>query len=688
VRARAVAALVAIGSSSVGSLARLGGEPRGLMWAIRALSQIGGEPAVGPLTQHLGHKTRAVRAEAAKGLVAVGSASVPALLAVAARRDRPLLEAAQALSVLADARAIALLAGLLTHERAAVRSVAAYGLERIGGVATSAAVAALEQSGLCSVEAAQVLSRLSDGSSFAALDRALKSTDAGVRRSAAVGLGRAEPPVVTDNLLGAARDPDRTVRSAAVWALGRLSGDAAAQDVIIEASQDDDPVVGAAVARALYGSRTATAHAVLLRQLRAESPSVRAAAAQSLQGPRESSVAALLGLLDDEAWHVRRAALGSLVGLGWEPATVHEQVLYALGCRDWPLLLAFGATAVDQLGEHLKAWDPRLRRLAAEALTEFGDSALEAASSTLRGGASVPARVGAARVLGAIGGAQALAVLVAAFGEDNAPSVRRSIGRALNRLGDCRGDAEGLASLEELQQEWAVDYVEIRAAAPSPHVGDVIAFLSDVLPQEWAAIYAAQNPHPPNISVVSVAGFDYLFDNPEHLIQAGELDERAAVADRLVAVHGRSGVLHGQRDDSRLRPFPLGPVDPSVGPMRGKYDRGHVMGHALGGGLDINVIPQAAGTNEGSSEDGRRFRSIERYAAEHPGIYCFARPLFAGFAGHPAVLEFGVLKEDGTLWVERFGNVPDEVEAEEIERLYMEKVLKRRGRRSVRSTPE
>jgi len=49
-------------------------------------------------------------------------------------------------------------------------------------------------------------------------------------------------------------------------------------------------------------------------------------------------------------------------------------------------------------------------------------------------------------------------------------------------------------------------------------------------------------------------------------------------------------------------------------------------------------------------------RSMERYCLEHPGIFLFNRPFYADGTARPAMLEFGVLKAEGQLWVESFEN--------------------------------
>ena len=123
-----------------------------------------------------------------------------------------------------------------------------------------------------------------------------------------------------------------------------------------------------------------------------------------------------------------------------------------------------------------------------------------------------------------------------------------------------------------------------------------------------------------------------------------------------------------------MRGTPLGPVEFMSPARTTRYDRGHFIAHSLGGGLYINIFPQPAVLNRGWSEDGKLFRSMERYCKTHPGTYCFARALYAGQSAHPAVIEFGVLKVEGELWVNSFPNCGTAEEMAEIERLLGEKL--------------
>jgi hypothetical protein len=84
-------------------------------------------------------------------------------------------------------------------------------------------------------------------------------------------------------------------------------------------------------------------------------------------------------------------------------------------------------------------------------------------------------------------------------------------------------------------------------------------------------------------------------------------------------------------------------------------DRGHFIAHAAGGGTDLNLFPQAAALNRGRSEEGRRWREIERYTEQHPGTPLFVRPIYDSSSWTPAALDLAILTDTG-LRAERFCN--------------------------------
>jgi hypothetical protein len=106
------------------------------------------------------------------------------------------------------------------------------------------------------------------------------------------------------------------------------------------------------------------------------------------------------------------------------------------------------------------------------------------------------------------------------------------------------------------------------------------------------------------------------------------------------------------RDDYRLRGL-IGPTNSALGTQ---WDKGHFIGHALGGAVDrleINVFIQRRDINRGWSELGKRFRALEQYCVDHPGTFCFSRPFYADGFSRPAFLDFGLIDQDGVLCVER-----------------------------------
>jgi hypothetical protein len=92
------------------------------------------------------------------------------------------------------------------------------------------------------------------------------------------------------------------------------------------------------------------------------------------------------------------------------------------------------------------------------------------------------------------------------------------------------------------------------------------------------------------------------------------------------------------------------------GPMR---DKGHFIAHSIGGAVDrleINVFVQRRDLNRYRSVEGKRYREMEKYCAQHPGTFCFSRPIYEDETSIPALLDFGVLRDDGALWIDTFDN--------------------------------
>lgn len=140
-----------------------------------------------------------------------------------------------------------------------------------------------------------------------------------------------------------------------------------------------------------------------------------------------------------------------------------------------------------------------------------------------------------------------------------------------------------------------VDYDDLGSDLKSMQSGStdwrgVIAKLAN----RWVDDYAL-TVRSPDIIETDATGFCYLFD---------------VSAERLIAAWGVSQGRHpGDRDSSRMSGHPL-----SAGPL---YHRGHAISHRLGGGTDINLVPQLGRVNVGD------FRKLENQAVKNEGALYF-----------------------------------------------------------------
>jgi hypothetical protein len=86
-------------------------------------------------------------------------------------------------------------------------------------------------------------------------------------------------------------------------------------------------------------------------------------------------------------------------------------------------------------------------------------------------------------------------------------------------------------------------------------------------------------------------------------------------------------------------------------------DRGHVIPHLSGGEFGPNIFRQDRALNRGWSEQGKRYRALEREAAATPGTLYIAHLIYSDDSACPSQLETGLLR-GAALHVERFDNRP------------------------------
>jgi hypothetical protein len=190
-----------------------------------------------------------------------------------------------------------------------------------------------------------------------------------------------------------------------------------------------------------------------------------------------------------------------------------------------------------------------------------------------------------------------------------------------------------------------VEYARLLEGATPPSGQLDMAALTKSLEDAWLTEYEEMCRHELNVLQFVDGGFTFLFDQTS--------GNGSACEDRLVAAHGLSVVATAGRDRSRIQGFLGGGLDI---PGKGRFDKGHVLAHAMGGGLDVNLFPQRAALNRGRSSEGKVYRRMEAYAAGHPGTFVFSRLLYADATWVPSALEYGILLSKDGFWVESFTN--------------------------------
>jgi hypothetical protein len=187
---------------------------------------------------------------------------------------------------------------------------------------------------------------------------------------------------------------------------------------------------------------------------------------------------------------------------------------------------------------------------------------------------------------------------------------------------------------------FAVDYAQVLLGLNRPlDAGAVGVAILAALADRYARQHRACALHE-----FQQSGATYLFDLASAVAATQE--------DRTVGAWTVTPPTISGRDVSYQRGFPLPP-----GPDGTAVDRGHLIPHLSGGEFGPNIFSQDRALNRGWSEQGRRFRALEREAAATPGALYFGHLLYDDDTAHPSEIETGLLRGD-QLHVERFNNRP------------------------------
>jgi len=149
------------------------------------------------------------------------------------------------------------------------------------------------------------------------------------------------------------------------------------------------------------------------------------------------------------------------------------------------------------------------------------------------------------------------------------------------------------------------------------HSGSDFAGIAKTLIPAWCEDYSFSNPSAEILEVETGtpgASFTYLFD---------------LNLERAIAAYGIPSFAKHQRDKSRMAGHPL-----SAG---SQFHRGHLMANSLGGGTDINLVPQLGKLNTG------QFRILERHvldlAKNNVQCFYFVRPIYTNRSQTPTLFE-------------------------------------------------
>jgi hypothetical protein len=201
--------------------------------------------------------------------------------------------------------------------------------------------------------------------------------------------------------------------------------------------------------------------------------------------------------------------------------------------------------------------------------------------------------------------------------------------------------------------DWQIDYAALIRDAET--IQEKRNRLGNGITDLATDIYKALIRRPTLVDELEYNSFWYGFDNYSWLELKGKAPLSEEIQDRVVFVVGSSApkAAENAKETSSWLKGLIGPTGRCFGPQ---YDKGHFIARRNGGGSQLNIFPQRRDVNRPWSNEGKLFLQMETYCHRHPKTLCFSRPIYLQESLRPDAYDFGLLKEDGELWVAQFDN--------------------------------
>ena len=208
---------------------------------------------------------------------------------------------------------------------------------------------------------------------------------------------------------------------------------------------------------------------------------------------------------------------------------------------------------------------------------------------------------------------------------------------------------------EKYMSDLAIDYNNIVKSIDKQ--GDYSNQIETILPtltKSWKRAYCKMGNPNPCIKGFSFETYETLFDQIEEYpdddvdtLSDSYIEERTVVAYGFSSKpktkrHQKDCYMQG--DDQRKW-------------AGNDTDRGHFIAHSFGGDIWTNVFPQRRDINRGTSEAGKKYKSMEQHLQKNEGLFCFSRPIYFDFYNRPYLIEYGYITKDFQMIMEVFENV-------------------------------